>query len=75
MRIAAGASQRPDRTPPETVFVIEVRATGRLRDADGAPLEVIPGMIAEVDILKGRKTVLDYLLRPVVRVKDRAFRD
>ena len=32
-------------------------------------------MVAEVDILAGRKTVLDYLTRPVIRVKDRAFRD
>ncbi len=32
-------------------------------------------MIAEVDILAGRKTVLDYLIQPVVKIKDQALRE
>jgi adhesin transport system membrane fusion protein len=35
----------------------------------------MPGMVTEVDMLSGRKTVLEYLTTPVVRVKDRAFRE
>ena len=38
-------------------------------------LEILPGMVAEVDILSGRKTVLEYLTRPVIRVKERALRE
>jgi adhesin transport system membrane fusion protein len=44
-------------------------------DASGIAVEIIPGMIAEVDILAGRKSVLDYLVQPVVKVKDRALRE
>ncbi|XZG71205.1 HlyD family type I secretion periplasmic adaptor subunit [Chitinibacteraceae bacterium HSL-7] len=34
---------------------------------------IIPGMVAEVDILTGKKTVLSYLLKPVLRAKARAL--
>jgi adhesin transport system membrane fusion protein len=39
----------------------------------GDNLPIIPGMLAEVDILTGRKTVLDYLLKPVLRARQRAM--
>lgn len=73
VRIGADAVQRPDRD--EKVFVVQVRTSTNILDADGAALEIIPGMVAEVDILAGRKTVLEYLTQPIVRVRDRALRD
>ena len=72
-RIGADAVRRPDRDEP--VFVVQVRTSTNILDADGAALEIIPGMVAEVDILAGRKTVLEYLTQPIVRVRDRALRD
>ena len=39
----------------------------------GSNLPVIPGMVAEVDIITGEKSVLSYLLKPVLRAKARAF--
>ena len=36
---------------------------------------LIPGMIASVDILTGEKTVLDYLLKPINRVRNEALRE
>jgi adhesin transport system membrane fusion protein len=73
LRIGATAVTRPDRD--EQAFVVQIRTFTNLLDADGAAVEIVPGMVTEVDILAGRKTVLDYILRPVVRVKDRALRD
>ncbi|MGL4975576.1 MAG: HlyD family type I secretion periplasmic adaptor subunit [Bosea sp. (in: a-proteobacteria)] len=35
---------------------------------------VIPGMLAQVDILSGRHTVLGYLMKPVQRLKNEALR-
>ena len=34
---------------------------------------VIPGMVANVDILTGKKTLLSYLLKPVLKAKTLAF--
>jgi adhesin transport system membrane fusion protein len=69
LRIGADAVRRSDRDT-EDVFVVEIRTSGSLTDADGTPVAIIPGMMAQVDILTGRKTVLDYLIRPVLRLRD-----
>jgi adhesin transport system membrane fusion protein len=46
----------------------------RTREATlGENLPIIPGMVAQVDILTGKKTVLDYLLKPVLRAKANAL--
>lgn len=46
----------------------------RTRQASLGPnLPIIPGMMAQVDILTGKKTVLSYLLKPVLRAKANAL--
>jgi adhesin transport system membrane fusion protein len=39
----------------------------------GKDKPIIPGMTAEVDILTGKKTVLAYLMKPVLRAKEYAL--
>ena len=39
----------------------------------GENLPIIPGMVAQVDILTGKKSVLSYLLKPVLRAKANAL--
>ena len=46
-----------------------------LTGKDGEPLPIIPGMIAEVDILTGKKTVLQYLMKPFLKARYKAFRE
>lgn len=41
----------------------------KLTDKNGEELEVIPGMVATVDIKTGKKSVFDYLIRPITRMK------
>ncbi len=72
-RIGADTVLAPD--GDTSVYVVEIRLSGALTDADGQNLDVIPGMVAQVDMLPEPKTVLEYLTKPVIRVKDRAFRD
>lgn len=74
VRIGADAVTRSERDEEE-VFVVEIRTTDTILDADGVAVEILPGMVAQANILTGRKTVLEYLIQPVVRVKDRAFRE
>ena len=73
-RIGADAVTRSERDPEE-FFVVHVRTEESFLDRDGVGVEVMPGMVTEIDMLSGRKTVLEYLTTPVVRVKDRAFRE
>ena len=51
-------------------YIVKVRTD---RPTLGNNLPVIPGMVAEVDIITGEKSVLSYLLKPVLRAKARAL--
>lgn len=74
LRIGADTITRSERNDEE-VFVVEIRTSSTMLDAQGIAVEIIPGMIAEVDILSGKKSVLDYILQPVVKIKDQALRE
>ncbi len=41
----------------------------------GDSMPIIPGMTAEVDVLTGKKSVLSYLLKPVLKVQQNALRE
>lgn len=71
--IGADAIEEP-RTD-EVFYPVEIRTNGQLLDGSGQVLTVMPGMVADVSILSGKRTVLDYLTEPVVKVKETAFRD
>lgn len=61
--------------PNESYYRIYVRTeAAELRGRDG-PLPIIPGMTATVEVLTGHKTVLEYLLKPVLKVRDGALRE
>lgn len=51
-------------------YLVRVRT---LKSSLGKELPIIPGMVAEVDIMTGKKSVLAYLLKPVTRAKSVAF--
>lgn len=43
--------------------------------SDSAPLYLMPGMTSSVDILVGKHTVLDYLLKPILKAREMALRE
>ncbi len=57
----------------ESYYSIRVRTDQTFLGDAADPLPIIPGMVAEVDILTGKRTVLDYFLKPVRRVRDQAL--
>ena len=59
----------------QSFFQIRIRTDRSFLGNDDAPLPIIPGMVAQVDILTGKRTVLDYLLKPVLRARERALRE
>lgn len=36
---------------------------------------IIPGLVANVNIIRGRRSIIEYLWQPVAKIKDRAFRE
>ncbi len=52
-------------------FLVRVRTLSTILGPQKLP--IIPGMVAEVDILTGKKSVLAYLLKPILRAKANAL--
>ncbi len=75
-RISADAITEPDASGrEESYYKIIVRTNRNYLGTTAKPLPIIPGMVATVDILTGNKSVLDYLLKPVLKARHRALRE
>jgi membrane fusion protein, adhesin transport system len=59
----------------ERFYRVRVRTTEGTLDKAGTPLPIIPGMTTQIDILTGEKTVMDYLLKPILRARQNALRE
>jgi len=58
----------------ETFFRVRLRTDRNyLIGKQGEQLPIIPGMTATVDILTGKRTVLEYLLKPILKARQTAF--
>jgi len=69
-RISADTFQNEE---GESFYKILVRTGDRSLQTSGEELEIIPGMVAQVDIKTGKKSILDYVLKPLMRAKMNAF--
>lgn len=59
----------------ESYYMIRVRTYKNHLGTAQKPLPIIPGMQATVDILTGKKSVLEYLLKPIIKAKHTALRE
>ena len=59
----------------ESFYRVRVRTNDNALHKAGQPLPIIPGMTTQVDILTGEKTVMDYLLKPILKARARALRE
>ena len=66
-----------DIVPLEGALLVEarVRTESNAIIYQGESLSIMPGMVATVDILTGKKTVLDYILKPVLKARQNALRE
>jgi adhesin transport system membrane fusion protein len=77
-RISADTiEEKSDKTggKPQTFYRVIVRTDKNYLGTKEQPLPIIPGMVTTVEILTGRKTVLDYLIKPARLLRDEAFRE
>lgn len=56
-------------------YLVEVAIEGELRVDSGEIVTLIPGMTATVDVLSGKRTVLEYIWQPVAKIQELALRD
>jgi len=56
-------------------FIVRLRTDKGYLGTANHPLPIMPGMVASVDILTGKKTVLSYILKPVLKARYMALRE
>ncbi len=56
-----------------TFYIIHIETDKNHLGSKEHPLEIIPGMTATVDIVTGKKTVMQYILKPILKSKQYIF--
>ncbi len=54
-------------------YTIHIKTAKNHLGSDKKPLKIIPGMTVNVDIMTGKKSVMDYILKPILRAKQYTF--
>jgi adhesin transport system membrane fusion protein len=60
---------------PESFYRVIVRTDKNYLGTQENPLPIIPGMVTTVEILTGKKSVLDYLVKPARMLGEEALRE
>ena len=71
-KVSADAVYREEKQ--SYMYAIEVELVNNLYDSGGSAVPLNPGMIAQVDIIRGQQTILEYFWQPIAKLKDDAFR-
>ncbi|MCW9045614.1 MAG: HlyD family efflux transporter periplasmic adaptor subunit, partial [Alphaproteobacteria bacterium] len=64
-----------DEKSGEAFYKIIVKTDVNYLEKYNKKLPIIPGMVASVDLLTGEKTILDYILKPILKTKSRALQE
>lgn len=74
-RISADTITDPNDRNGTSYFKIVIRTEKNYLEHNGQKLPIMPGMVTSVDILTGHRTILDYLLKPILKTKQNALRE
>ncbi|KMT54690.1 HlyD family type I secretion periplasmic adaptor subunit [Pseudomonas fildesensis] len=70
-----GADTVMDEEKKNTFYLIKLRTDRSHLGTDEKPLLIIPGMVASVDIITGKKSILSYLLKPIIKSRAEAMHE
>ncbi|MBS0289271.1 MAG: HlyD family type I secretion periplasmic adaptor subunit [Proteobacteria bacterium] len=68
-------STTPDTEPMESFYLVKIQTNKSYFGGEHHKLYITPGMNAVVQIKTGKKTVLTYLLKPLIKAKEEALRE
>ena len=73
--ISPDSESKEERGQVMYYYVARIETSAKVIQSLEKNLPIIPGMQAQVDIITGNKSVLSYLLKPLIGVKENAFRE
>lgn len=59
----------------KSFYRVLIKTNKNYLERNGVKLPIIPGMVATVDIITGRKTILDFILKPILKTKENALHE
>lgn len=59
----------------KSYYKVVVKTDQNYLEHNGEKLSIIPGMVASVDIVTGKKTIMDFFLKPILKVKQGALHE
>lgn len=69
IEISADSIIDKDSKEGKSYYRVLVKTDKNYLERKGKKLPIIPGMVATVDIVTGKKTIMDFLLKPILKVK------
>ena len=64
-----------DKNGGKGYYLVDVAIEGEMILETGEKVTFIPGLTVTVDVLSGKRTVLEYFWQPIARVQELALRD
>jgi adhesin transport system membrane fusion protein len=69
VEISADSIQDKESKDQKSYYRVVIKTNKNYLERNGKKLPIIPGMIASVDIITGNKTIMDFLLKPILKTK------
>lgn len=73
--LGISADAMGDQQTGEQYYLVDVSLGSNLYEENGKEVIILPGMVASIDVLSGKRTILDYFWQPISKTKNRAFRE
>ena len=58
-----------------SLYTVNLSIDTNIYEDNQTTVTIVPGMVAQVDIIRGERTILEYFWQPVAKIKDTAFRE
>lgn len=75
IEISADSIRDKESKDDRSYYKVVVKTTKNYLERHGDKLPIIPGMIASIDIKTGKKSILDFLLKPILKTKQNALHE
>ena len=71
MQIAPDTIFREESNSSQYSVIVSIQS--KILDNENSEADISPGMIAQVDITRGRRSILEYFWQPVAKIKETTF--
>lgn len=75
VEISADSIKDKESKDNKMYYKVLIQTTQNYLERNGNKFPIIPGMIASVDIVTGKKTIMDFILKPILKTQQNAFHE